>query len=167
MLEKLQDISISRSGDRIKWALPVPNDSKHTIYVWLDALTNYLTTSGKKILYLPLNTIYVGFPSDSYKNHWPADYQIIGKDILKFHSIYWPAFLLGANLPLPKKIISHSYWTVNHVKMSKSLGNVVNPFEIIENYGLDPVRYFLLSHGGLSDDGDFSYRMLYTRLKVK
>jgi methionyl-tRNA synthetase len=129
----------------------VPNDTNHTIYVWLDALTNYLTVAG--------------YPEETYKNVWPADYQIIGKDIVKFHAIYWPAFLMAAGYELPKRLITHGYWTVNKVKMSKSLGNVVNPHTIIDKFGLDPVRYFLLSEGGFIDDGDFSEERLFMRLK--
>lgn len=102
-IECLSDLSISRSRDRLSWGIPVPNDSSQVIYVWLDALTNYLTVTG--------------YPGDGCGQHWPADCQVVGQDILKFHAVYWPAFLLGAGLPLPKKIICHSHWTVNGVKV--------------------------------------------------
>lgn len=128
----------------------MPNDPSQTVYVWLDALTNYLTAAG--------------YPNSNYTNLWPADYHIIGKDILAFHGIYWPAFLMAANIELPKKLIVHGHWTVNKVKMSKSLGNVVSPDTIIDKYGVDVVRLFLLSEGGLENDGDFSEEKLKAKL---
>src|SRR4051794_26950108 len=107
----------------------ITGNDDHCVYVWLDALTNYLTCAG-----------YPGEIAGS----WPADYHIVGKDIVKFHAIYWPAFLMAAGLPLPKKIVAHAHWTVDNVKMSKSLGNVVDPHQLMETYGADVVRYFLL-----------------------
>jgi len=153
----LQDLSVSRIRSRISWGIPVPNDEEHTIYVWLDALTNYLSATG-----FP----WEGSPtSDSdLRFAWPADYHIIGKDIARFHSIYWIAFLMAAELPLPKRVVAHAHWTVNRLKMSKSLGNVITPNEIIDKYGLDPVRYFLLREGGMVNDGDFSHEMLSSKL---
>ncbi|ETW05632.1 methionine-tRNA ligase [Aphanomyces invadans] len=144
----LRDVSVSRLREKIAWAISVPDDEAHSVYVWLDALTNYLTCCK--------------YPTDMahFQSCWPAAYHIVGKDILKFHAIYWPAFLMAANLPLPNKIVAHAHWTVNGVKMSKSLGNVVNPTDIINKFGLDAVRYYLLREGVLTDDGDFSETML-------
>lgn len=156
---ELQDLSISRIGSRIKWGIPVPSDDGHTIYVWLDALTNYLTAAG-----FPWDGEASAAMSVPPSSAWPADYHIIGKDIIRFHTIYWIAFLMAAELPLPKKIVAHAHWTVNRHKMSKSLGNVVTPNEIIGKYGLDPVRYFLLRDGGMVDDGDFSHETLVSKL---
>ena len=149
----LKDISISRSNTRAKnWGVPVPNDSKQRIYVWFDALNIY--QSG------------VGFGSDekTYKKWWPADLHVIGKGILRFHAIYWPAFLLSAGLKLPKKIFVHEYITVNGQKMSKTLGNVLSPIPLIEKYGADVIRYYLLSKISPFADGDFSddkFRKVY------
>ena len=120
----------------------MPGDPDHTIYVWLDALSNYLTVSGYPWADL----------KSQQESPWPAEYHIIGKDIVKFHGLYWPAFLIGADLPLPKKIIAHSHWTTHGEKMSKSKGNVVNPFGIIQDLGIDAVRYYLLKEGRLVDD---------------
>uniref|UniRef100_K3X6P3 methionine--tRNA ligase n=1 Tax=Globisporangium ultimum (strain ATCC 200006 / CBS 805.95 / DAOM BR144) TaxID=431595 RepID=K3X6P3_GLOUD len=145
----LRDVSVSRLSDKIQWAIKVPDDANHCVYVWLDALTNYLTCAG-----------YPGETSDT----WPADYHIVGKDIIKFHAIYWPAFLMAAGLPLPKRIVAHAHWTVDNVKMSKSLGNVVDPHAMLAKYGSDFVRYFLLREGVLNDDGDFSTTLLEDRV---
>lgn len=125
------------------------DDANHCVYVWLDALTNYLTCAG--------------YPGPS-EHAWPADYHIVGKDIIKFHAIYWPAFLMAAGLPLPKKIVAHAHWTVDNVKMSKSLGNVVDPQHMLDTYGSDFVRYFLLREGVLHDDGDFNAGLLEDRV---
>lgn len=119
------------------------------MYVWLDALTNYLTVAG-----------YPG----ATDGVWPADYHVVGKDIIKFHAIYWPAFLMAADLPLPKKVVAHAHWTVDSVKMSKSLGNVVDPQLMLDTYGADFVRYFLLREGVLHDDGDFNAALLEDRV---
>eukprot|EP01111_Echinosteliopsis_oligospora_P018332 TRINITY_DN8334_c0_g1_i2.p1 TRINITY_DN8334_c0_g1~~TRINITY_DN8334_c0_g1_i2.p1 ORF type:complete len:334 (+),score=65.45 TRINITY_DN8334_c0_g1_i2:190-1191(+) len=137
----LNDLSVSRPRSRIKWGIQVPNDPSQTIYVWLDALGNYLTATG--------------YPDKSkYSSIWPADFQIIGKDIIRFHCIYWPAFLMAAGMTLPSSIIAHAHWTVGHEKMSKSKGNVIDPHCFIDKFGIDAVRYFLLREGGLADDGD-------------
>jgi len=141
----LKDLSISRPTSRCSWGIPVPNDPSQTIYVWLDALTNYMTVTG-----------YPNVDANDSSSYWSNACHIIGKDIVKFHIIYWPAFLLAAGYPLPKKIICHAHWTVNREKMSKSRGNVINPVESIDKYGLEGVRYFLLKGGGMEDDGDWS-----------
>ncbi|KYQ91528.1 methionyl-tRNA synthetase [Tieghemostelium lacteum] len=141
----LKDLSISRPVSRIPWGISVPNDPTQTVYVWLDALSNYLTVTG----YPKVN------PNDP-ESHWKHACHIIGKDIIKFHSIYWPSFLLAAGYPLPEQILCHSHWTVNREKMSKSRGNVVDPLQAIEKFGLDPLRYFLLKGGGLENDGDYT-----------
>ncbi|GAM17007.1 hypothetical protein SAMD00019534_001820, partial [Acytostelium subglobosum LB1] len=139
-LPHLRDLSISRPSSRLSWGIPVPDDPSQTIYVWLDALTNYVTVAG-------------GMKG----RYWNDDVtHIIGKDIVKFHSIYWPAFLLGAGLALPSRIIAHAHWTVEREKMSKSRGNVIDPFKSIEQYGVEGIRYFLLKGGGLDNDGDWS-----------
>lgn len=146
----LKDISISRSNERAKnWGVPVPNDETQRMYVWFDALNIY--QSG------------VGFATDDtqYQKWWPADVHVIGKGIIRFHAVYWPAFLLSAGLELPKSIFVHGYFTVDGQKMSKTIGNVIDPIEMIEKYGVDALRYYLLSQIPSTGDGDFSE----TRLK--
>ncbi|HSD99037.1 MAG TPA: methionine--tRNA ligase [Patescibacteria group bacterium] len=141
----LQDISISRSNKRAKnWGVPVPGDEDQRMYVWFDALNIY--QSG------------VGFGSDEahYRKWWPADVHVIGKGILRFHAIYWPAFLLSAHLPIPKSLFVHGYFTVNGQKMSKTIGNVIDPLDIIKVYGVDGFRYYVLSDIPPTGDGDFS-----------
>ncbi|MDO8741561.1 MAG: methionine--tRNA ligase, partial [Candidatus Roizmanbacteria bacterium] len=139
--EPLLDISISRSNERAKnWGVPVPNDPTQRIYVWFDALNIYRSGVDEKT--------------------WPADLHVIGKGIIRFHTIYWPAFLLSAGLPLPKAVFAHGYLTVNGQKMSKTIGNIVDPLEIISKYGVDALRYYLLREIPPFDDGDFSYRRL-------
>ncbi|MDB3858214.1 methionine--tRNA ligase [Pelagibacteraceae bacterium] len=139
----LKDLSVSRTS--FSWGIPVPNDKKHVIYVWLDALSNYLSA--------------LNFPDvsdNNYKRFWPADVHIIGKDILRFHAIYWPAFLLAAKLPLPKKIFGHGWILSGDKKMSKSLGNILDPIEIINSYGIDQLRYYLVKEVSLGNDGSIS-----------
>jgi len=141
----LSDFSISRSKERAKnWGVPVPSDPTQIIYVWFDALNVYQTG--------------VGFGSDekSYKLWWPTDVHVIGKGIIRFHAIYWPAILLSAHLPLPKSIFVHGYITTEGQKMSKTLGNIIDPFEVINKYGTDPLRYYLLREVPSYSDGDFS-----------
>jgi methionyl-tRNA synthetase len=143
----LNDLSVSRTS--FKWGIPVPNDNKHIVYVWLDALTNYISA--------------LNFPNteDSlYKNFWPANIHIIGKDILRFHAVYWPAFLMAANLPLPLKIYGHGWILSDEKKMSKSLGNILNPIEIINTYGIDQLRYYLIKEVSLGNDGSVSMENL-------
>ena len=150
----MKDLSISRTT--FDWGVPVPDDPKHVIYVWIDALTNYLSA--------------LGFASDdesNYEKFWPANYHIIGKDILVFHAIYWPAMLMSAGLPLPKTIFAHGWWTANGAKISKRAGNVIDPEEMINRYGLDPFRYFLLKENTFGRDGDFSEPALITRINTE
>ncbi len=144
----LRDLSISRTSFR--WGIPLPNDPEHVLYVWFDALINYLTG--------------VGFPEDRYRRYWPADCHIIGKDILRFHAVYWPAFLMSAGLPLPKQVFAHGWWTVEGQKMSKSAGNVVDPYEMAKEYGVDQFRYFLLREVPFGMDGDFSKATIVHRI---
>ena len=143
----LKDLSISRSS--FSWGIKVPGDDKHIIYVWLDALTNYISA--------------LNFPNtndDLYKNFWPASIHIIGKDILRFHAIYWPAFLLAAKIPLPSRIYGHGWILSDDRKMSKSLGNILDPIEIIEKYGIDELRYYLMKEVSLGNDGNISLESL-------
>ena len=147
----LKDLSISRTS--FDWGIDVPDAEGHVVYVWIDALTNYLTALD-----------YPDLESNKYKNFWPASYHIVGKDILRFHAIYWPALLMAAGLPLPKNIIAHGWWTVEKEKMSKSVGNVVDPNEIVNKYGLDQFRFFLLREVPFGNDGDFSKTSLISRI---
>ena len=139
----LKDLSVSRTS--FSWGIPVPTNKKHVIYVWLDALTNYLSALD-----------FTESQSSNYKKFWPADIHIIGKDILRFHAIYWPAFLLAAKIPLPKKIFSHGWILSDDKKMSKSVGNILDPLEIINNYGIDQLRYYLMKEVSLGNDGSIS-----------
>jgi len=147
----LQDLSVSRTS--FKWGVPVPGDSKHIMYVWLDALTNYITAIG-----------YPDTVHEEYQKYWPADIHIVGKDILRFHAVYWPAFLLAAGLEPPKRIFAHGWWTNEGEKISKSLGNVIDPLELMETYGLDQIRYFLLREVPFGNDGDFSRSAVVSRI---
>ena len=143
----LKDLSISRTS--FKWGIPVPNSKDHVIYVWLDALVNYLSA--------------LNFPDEKdelYKKFWPASVHIIGKDILRFHAIYWPAFLLAAKLPLPQRIYGHGWILSGEKKMSKSLGNILDPLEIIKRFGIDPLRYYLIKEVSLGNDGNVSMENL-------
>ena len=139
----LRDLSISRTS--FSWGVPVPGDDDHIMYVWIDALSNYLTGAG-----------FPDTESNDFKTFWPADVNMVGKDILRFHAVYWPAFLMAAGLEPPKRIFAHGWWTSEGQKISKSLGNVIDPFHLIEEYGLDPVRYFLMREVPFGNDGDFS-----------
>ncbi|MFL1461985.1 methionine--tRNA ligase [Roseococcus sp. DSY-14] len=144
----LQDLSISRTSFR--WGVPVPGDDAHVMYVWLDALTNYITA--------------LGWPEEGEAwRFWPADVHFVGKDILRFHAIYWPAFLMAAGLEPPRRVFAHGWWTNEGQKISKSLGNVIDPVELVERFGLDPVRYFLLREVPFGQDGDFSRAGLVNR----
>lgn len=146
----LEDISVSRTT--FKWGIPVPFDPEHVIYVWFDALFNYITAIG------------YGWDDDKFKKYWPADWHLIGKDILRFHAVYWPAFLMACGLEPPRRIFAHGWWTVEGRKMSKSLRNVVDPNRLIDHFGADIVRYFLFREVPFGLDGDFSYRALIGRI---
>ena len=139
----LKDLSISRKS--FSWGIPVPNNNEHVIYVWLDALTNYISA---------LN--YPDTKNELYKNFWPANIHLIGKDILRFHAVYWPAFLLAAKIPLPKKVYGHGWILSGEEKMSKSKGNILDPIKIIDKYGLDPLRYYLIKEVSFGNDGNIS-----------
>ncbi len=143
----LNDLSVSRTS--FTWGVPVPKNNKHIIYVWLDALTNYLSALE-----------YPNTDSTLYKDFWPADVHIIGKDILRFHAIYWPAFLMAAKIPLPKKIFGHGWILSDDKKMSKSIGNILDPLEIIKDYGIDQLRYYLIKEVSLGNDGNVSLENL-------
>jgi len=142
--EGLEDISISRSKDKLPWGIPVPDDDSQTMYVWFDALTNYI--SG------------LDWPekSEQFKTFWPADVHIIGKDINRFHTVLWPAMLMSAGIELPKQVLVHGFINAEGKKMSKSLGNVIDPVELVKKYGTDAVRYYLLREIPTTEDGDFS-----------
>ena len=143
----LKDLSISRKS--FSWGIKVPSNKEHVIYVWLDALTNYISA--------------LKYPDTSntlYKNFWPADVHIIGKDILRFHAVYWPAFLLAAKIPLPKRVYGHGWILSGEEKMSKSKGNILDPLEIIDSYGLDPLRYYLIKEVSFGNDGNISKNKL-------
>ncbi|CAG8541928.1 2213_t:CDS:10 [Ambispora leptoticha] len=153
----LTDLSISRASSRVGWGISVPGDPEQTIYVWLDALINYLTVTGFPWSNDTRDTML--------SNGWPADLHVVGKDILRFHALYWPAFLIAANIPLPRKILAHSHWTMGKQKMSKSRGNVVDPFQLLDLYGVDAMRYYLMRDGGIADDGDYSEDWIQERYR--
>ena len=146
----LKDLSVSRAS--FKWGVPVPNDDDHVMYVWLDALTNYLTAAG----WLD--------DEESYKALWPADIHMVGKDIVRFHAVYWPAFLMAADLPLPKRIYAHGWWTNEGQKISKSVGNVIDPVALVNEFGLDQTRYFMLREVPFGNDGDFARSSMISRI---
>lgn len=149
----LQDLSMSRTS--FDWGVPVPDAPGHVMYVWVDALTNYITATG--------------FPDEScetYNKFWPADLHVIGKDILRFHAIYWPAFLMSAGLPLPRRVFGHGFLFNRGEKMSKSVGNVVDPFTMIDAYGVDQIRYFFLREVPFGRDGNYSHEAIVTRINA-
>ncbi len=147
----LRDLSISRTS--FTWGIPVPGNPRHIVYVWLDALINYLTALG-----------YPDTHSNEFSTYWPTVLHVVGKDILRFHAVYWPAFLMAAGLEPPRRVFAHGWWTVEGEKMSKSLGNFIPPRQLVDRYGLDPVRYFLLRELPFGGDGDFSHHAVVTRL---
>ena len=147
----LRDLSVSRTS--FKWGIPVPNDEAHIMYVWLDALTNYITAAG-----------YPDEQSDDYTTFWPANLHMVGKDILRFHAVYWPAFLMAAGVAPPRRVFAHGWWTNEGQKISKTTGNIIDPLHLVESYGLDPVRYFLLREVPFGNDGDFSHRAMVGRM---
>ncbi len=147
----LRDLSVSRTS--FKWGVPVPGDEKHIMYVWIDALTNYMSALG-----------YPDMEGDKFKEFWPEAIHVVGKDILRFHAVYWPAFLMAAGIKPPKRIYAHGWWTNEGEKISKSLGNVIDPFELVDEFGLDPVRYFLMREVPFGNDGDFKRESFINRM---
>ena len=148
--EGLRDLSISRIN--FSWGIPMEENPKHVIYVWVDALTNYLSALG-----------YFDEESDK-KKYWPADFHLVGKDILRFHTVYWPAMLMSAGIELPKSVFAHGWWTVDGQKMSKSMGNAIDPVWLVETFGIDAFRYFLMREVPFGLDGDFSFKALIHRV---
>jgi methionyl-tRNA synthetase len=149
----LKDLSISRTT--FDWGIPVPGDEKHVMYVWVDALTNYLTG--------------IGFPDENAQNYthfWPCDLHVIGKDIVRFHTVYWPAFLMSSGISLPKRVYAHGFLFNRGEKMSKSVGNVIDPFSLIETYGLDQLRYFFLREVPFGQDGNYSHEAIVNRINA-
>jgi methionyl-tRNA synthetase len=149
----LQDLSLSRTT--FDWGIKVPSNSKHIMYVWVDALTNYITA--------------VGFPdteSEKFKKYWPADLHVIGKDIVRFHAVYWPAFLMSAGIAVPRRVFSHGFLFNRGEKMSKSVGNVIDPFALADAYGVDPLRYFLLREVPFGQDGNYSHEAIVARINA-
>ncbi|KAI0874614.1 tRNA synthetases class I (M)-domain-containing protein [Hypoxylon argillaceum] len=151
----LEDLSISRPSSRLDWGIPVPDDPSQTIYVWLDALVNYITTTGYPVWQ----------PGSEHKRGWPADVHVVGKDIIRFHCIYWPAFLMALDLPLPKQVLSHGHWLMSKQKMSKSVGNVVDPFFALDRWGVDTMRYFLISNGHVAQDAEYGNAFVVEKYK--
>ena len=149
----LQDLSISRTS--FDWGIPVPDSPGHVMYVWLDALTNYITG--------------VGYPDggEDWERYWPADVHLIGKDVVRFHAVYWPAFLMSAGLALPKQVYGHGHVLLRGEKMSKSAGNVVDPLEMVARFGVDPVRYFLLREITFGQDGSYSEEAIVARANAE
>ena len=147
----LTDLSVSRTSFR--WGVPVPDDDSHIMYVWMDALTNYMTAVG-----------YPHTDSPEFKTYWPACLHMVGKDILRFHAIFWPAFLMAAEIDPPKRVFAHGWWTNEGEKISKTLGNVIDPLTLIGTYGLDQLRYFLLREVPFGNDGDFSHQAMVNRM---
>jgi methionyl-tRNA synthetase len=153
--DELEDVSISRSKEKLSWGIPVPKDDTQVMYVWFDALTNYITALG-----------YGTDETALYDKFWPADAHVIGKEINRFHSLLWPAMLLSAGLPLPKQIIVHGWITVNGQKMSKTIGNVIDPLKLIDEYPLESVRYFFSREIPFDDDGDYSEQKFRDRFNA-
>ena len=149
----LRDLSISRTS--FDWGVPVPGDPAHVMYVWVDALTNYLTGAG-----------FPDTESDLYQRYWPADLHMIGKDIIRFHTVYWPAFLMSAGIPLPRRVFAHGFLYNRGEKMSKSVGNVVDPVSLVNSFGVDPVRYFLLREVPFGQDGSYSEEGIIGRVNT-
>jgi methionyl-tRNA synthetase len=148
----LDDLSVSRTT--LDWGIPVPGAPEHIMYVWVDALTNYITAAG--------------FPDEKHPRwrYWPADVHVIGKDIVRFHAVYWPAFLMSAGLPLPRRVFAHGFLFNKGEKMSKSVGNVVDPFDLVRAYGADAVRYFFLREVPFGQDGSYSSEAIVGRLNA-
>src|SRR6185295_16614294 len=149
----LNDLSISRTS--FSWGIPVPGDPRHVIYVRLDALANHITAVG-----------YPDVASDEFSTFWPADLHMVGKDILRFHTVYWHAFLMAAGVAPPKRVFAHGWWTNEGQKISKSVGNVIDPIKLVEEYGIDQTRFFLLREVPFGSDGDFQKRALIQRMNA-
>ena len=149
--QPLSDLCISRPKSRLNWGIDLPFDNNYVTYVWFDALINYVTATG------------FGVNDESYQKWWPAEYHLIGKDILTTHAVYWPTMLMSAEMPLPKSIFAHGWWMSGESKMSKTLGNVVNPLDLIEVYGVDPVRYYLMREMVLGQDASFTMESFIKR----
>ncbi|CAK1368068.1 putative methionine--tRNA ligase, mitochondrial [Cercospora beticola] len=150
----LEDLSISRPAERLTWGVRVPTDESQTIYVWLDALLNYATAVG-----------YPFTPGKEPATGFPPDVQVVGKDIVRFHCIYWPAFLMALDLPIHKQVLTHAHWTLGKKKMAKSSGNGVNPFFALERFGIDPLRWYLIHEGGIADDADYDNAFIIEKYK--
>jgi methionyl-tRNA synthetase len=149
----LKDLSVSRTT--FDWGVKVPGDPKHVMYVWVDALTNYITAAG-----------YPDTDGAKFKRYWPADLHVIGKDIVRFHAVYWPAFLMSAGIEVPRRIFSHGFLFNRGEKMSKSVGNVVDPFALADAYGVDPLRFFLLREVPFGQDGNYSHEAIVNRINA-
>ncbi|RKQ73092.1 methionine--tRNA ligase [Oceanibaculum indicum] len=149
----LKDLSVSRTT--FDWGVPVPGDPRHVMYVWVDALTNYITGLG-----------YPDREGEAFRKFWPADVHVIGKDIVRFHAIYWPAFLMSADLPLPKRVFGHGFLTNRGEKMSKSVGNVIDPIAMADTYGVDQIRYFFCREVPFGQDGSYSHEALVNRINA-
>eukprot|EP00559_Dactyliosolen_fragilissimus_P004422 CAMPEP_0184870364 /NCGR_PEP_ID=MMETSP0580-20130426/37213_1 /TAXON_ID=1118495 /ORGANISM="Dactyliosolen fragilissimus" /LENGTH=591 /DNA_ID=CAMNT_0027372401 /DNA_START=247 /DNA_END=2022 /DNA_ORIENTATION=+ len=147
----LRDLSISRTG--FGWGVPVPGDDDHVMYVWIDALANYISALG-----------YGSEKEEDFDKYWPAGLHVVGKDILRFHAIYWPAFLMAAGIDVPKRLFAHGWWTKDGEKISKSLGNVIDPVELVEKYGTDQTRFFLMAEVTFGNDGDFSHEKMVAKV---
>ncbi len=150
----LSDLSISRTS--FDWGVKVPGSDRHVMYVWLDALTNYLTGVG-----------YPDTHSETYKRYWPADIHMIGKDVVRFHAVYWPAFLMSAGVELPRQVFGHGFVLHRGEKMSKSLGNVVDPHDLADAFGVDQLRYFLIREVSFGQDGSYSAEAIVTRVNAE
>jgi methionyl-tRNA synthetase len=151
----LEDLSISRPSSRLNWGIRVPGDDTQTVYVWVDALINYLTKAG-----FPNWT-----PGKEPDGGWPADVHVIGKDIIRFHGVYWPALLLAVGISPPKKLLAHAHWTMDGRKMSKSVGNIVNPYYALDRWGVDTMRLFMMLDGGIENDADYDNKIIVQRYK--
>lgn len=150
----LRDLSVSRTS--FSWGVPVPGNDDHVMYVWIDALTNYISALG-----YPTTE-----PDSDFDKFWPAALHVVGKDILRFHAVYWPAMLMAADLPLPRRIFAHGWWTKDGEKISKSIGNVIDPVELVEKFGVDQTRFFLTSEVNFGNDGDFSDEAMIRRVNT-